>query len=469
MAFPSVKLTTLASLAHRLPAACWLAQRLEQAPERWATLPVWWVEGDLDMAALDLVTTLSSDGQWLPPCPPPRWMAVRPPDGALLWVDGHLRLQGALTGGWHTPASAAEPSSPAVHALVMGDAQVHCALLRQGQLHVQGNLSVHTLLWGDGAPGGLTVLGQCAAQVGLFTRGYALQWNQPPSFDFTLQDADPAGDSALWQLADHETLGLVIPPQYLDADNAGTGSLAEMLNAPALVEAARAQQPADAAHRRSACTVAACPLLFPGRLHQRGQYQGRRAVTPDRTQAIHGRRLVWADPTFRCAANMWTATAMRGRTACSSPYGSNGTFTWGWTAPSPRRAGWAAGGAGSSACSSATAGNTLWCPMPAARAAHQGWWCCYRPMSKALPVHGPRWRWAMKMTQTPPPSGPASKRGAGCWTMCAKAPPRHARTTRCGRPCTEEITPARLTTLTSTPLFTERYNDWWDSEKTACG
>ena len=67
MAFPSVKLTTLASLAHRLPAACWLAQRLEQAPERWVTLPVWWVEGDLDMVALDLVTTLSSDGQWLPP------------------------------------------------------------------------------------------------------------------------------------------------------------------------------------------------------------------------------------------------------------------------------------------------------------------------------------------------------------------------------------------------------------------
>ena len=78
MAFPSVKLTTLASLAHRLPAACWLVQRLEQAPERWATLPVWWVEGDLDMAGLDLVTTLSSDGQWLPPRPPPRWMAVRP-------------------------------------------------------------------------------------------------------------------------------------------------------------------------------------------------------------------------------------------------------------------------------------------------------------------------------------------------------------------------------------------------------
>ena len=131
----------------------------------------------LAKTALDLVTTLSSDGQWLPPLPSTALDGSAPhPGGALLWVDGHLRLQGALTSGWHTPASAAEPSSPAVHALVMGDAQVHCALLRQGQLHVQGNLSVHTLMWGDGAPGGLTVLGQCAAQVGLFTRGYALQW-----------------------------------------------------------------------------------------------------------------------------------------------------------------------------------------------------------------------------------------------------------------------------------------------------
>ena len=117
---------------------------------------MWWVEGDLDMAALDLVTTLSSDGQWLPPALHRAGWQCAPPDGALLWVDGHLRLQGALTGGWPTPASAAEPSSPAVHALVMGDAQVHCALLRQGQLHVQGNLSVHTAVgrWRAGRPHG---------------------------------------------------------------------------------------------------------------------------------------------------------------------------------------------------------------------------------------------------------------------------------------------------------------------------
>ena len=78
-------------------------------------------------------TTLSSDGQWLPPLPSTALDGRAPhPDGALLWVDGHLRLQGALTGGWHTPASAAEPSSPAVHALVMGDALAVALLEARG-------------------------------------------------------------------------------------------------------------------------------------------------------------------------------------------------------------------------------------------------------------------------------------------------------------------------------------------------
>ena len=52
--------------------------------------------------------------------------------------------------------------------------------------------------------------------------------------------------------------------------------------------------------------------------------------------------------------------------------------------------------------------------------------------------------------------------------MCAKAPPgtrHHPLWTALH----EEITPARLTALTSTPLFTERYNDWWDSEKRPVG
>ena len=122
MAFPSVKLTTLASLAHRLPAACWLAQRLEQAPERWATLPVWWVEGDLDMAGLDGSAALAGV------CQPPVSAPCR-----RKWPSTHSRAPsgwGALPssavegrGGSHCPSldrvvtrsSAAMSRSPSTH------------------------------------------------------------------------------------------------------------------------------------------------------------------------------------------------------------------------------------------------------------------------------------------------------------------------------------------------------------------
>ena len=152
-------------------------------------------EGDLDVAALDLVTTLSSDGQWLPPALHRAGWRCAHPDGALLWVDGHLRLQRGGTDGrlaLHLPARLNHRARRACAG--DGRCQVHCALLRQGQLHV-GNLSVHIAVgrWRAGRPHGAGPI----PPVGLFTRGYAPQWNQPPSFDFTLQDADPAGDSAL--------------------------------------------------------------------------------------------------------------------------------------------------------------------------------------------------------------------------------------------------------------------------------
>lgn len=465
MAFPSVKLTTLASLAHRLPAACWLAQRLEQAPERWVTLPVWWVEGDLDMVALDLVTTLSSDGQWLPPLPSTALDGSAPhPDGALLWVDGHLRLQGALTGGWHTPASAAEPSSPAVHALVMGDAQVHCAMLRQAKLHVEGNLSVHTLLWGDGAPGGLTVLGQSTAQVGLFTRGYAPQWNQPPSFDFTLQDVDPAGDSALWQPADHETLGLVIPPQYLDADNAGTGSLAEMLNAPALVQAARAQQPVTQPTAAVHALLPPVPSFFQ-----------------DESISVANIRAAVQSPLI--APKQFTAEGWFGQTdfsLCRKHVDSDGDarqdsvfitvwkqwdFYMGVDSPEPAQ-GWLGGG---------------WSRLQRLFKRHGGQYpvvlnarstgstpglvVLYRPYAQGVPG-----AWAPLAWGDEDGADPAAQRACQqAWRGVLDYVRKGTAQARAHHPLWtalhEEITPARLTALTSTPLFTERYNDWWDSEK----
>eukprot|EP01030_Chromulinospumella_sphaerica_P006108 gene6108-5970_t len=235
MPFPTVHLTRLAALAHRLPATCWLAEALLRDAQSWADLPVWWVDGDLDLAALELCahhhTSHSGElSEWQAPIPAAALPATHAhPGGALLWVNGHLHLQGALT----TAMAGTTPGNPPlpVHALVMGDARMTSAVLQGVHLHVQGDLAVQTLLWSDGAPGGLTVLGQCTAQVGLFTRGSALHWNKPPHLEFALQD--PPGlqhehpTHAHHETADHETLGLLLPPHCLAADDAGTGSLAQ--------------------------------------------------------------------------------------------------------------------------------------------------------------------------------------------------------------------------------------------------
>ena len=92
----------------------------------------------------------------------------------------------------------------------------------------------------------------------------------------------------------------------------------------------------------------------------------------------------------------------------------------------------------------------------------------YRPMRKALPVHGPAGVGAMKMAQTPAAQRACQQAWRGVldyvrkgtaqarahhplWAACMKKSPRaphgphvHA-------------------------LFTERYNDWWDSEKRPVG
>ena len=59
------------------------------------------------------------------------------------------------------------------HALSIAPNMAEAHYQKGSILHVQGDLAVQTLLWSDGAPGGLTVLGQCTAQVGLVTRGSA--------------------------------------------------------------------------------------------------------------------------------------------------------------------------------------------------------------------------------------------------------------------------------------------------------
>lgn len=241
MAFPPIHLTTLAALAHRLPASCWLAEALQRDAQAWGLLPVWCVEGDLDLAALDLSLRRSDDGHWLPPLPTEAVDAAHAhPQGALLWVNGHLHLQGALT---------SDGTGMSAHLLVMGQASMECAAVSGQQMHVQGDLRVRTLFWGERgdcsgeAAGNLEVLGHTSAQALLFTGGYRATLHQPHRCDFAWHEPAEADAPPFDPAPAAETLALLLHPSVLNPEATAQPRLADVPHRSALLQAARAGEP----------------------------------------------------------------------------------------------------------------------------------------------------------------------------------------------------------------------------------
>lgn len=497
MPFPPVHLTSLAALAHRLPATCWLAAALQGDAQHWAELPVWWVDGDLELAALELCAQPSGNppGEWQAPLPAAALPATAAhPEGALLWVNGHLHVQGALTTAM-AGATAADTPQP-VHALVMGDARVDSAVLQGVHLHVQGDLAVQTLLWSDGAPGGLTVLGQCTAQVGLFTRGNTPHWNKPPRLEFALQDPPCASDAQPTHphphrgAADHETLGLLLPPHCLAADNAGTGSLAQLLDHAAVLRTAKAQQPLTQ-------PTAMVHALLP------------QPPTPGlfTDETISAANILAAVRSPVIAHKEHTAAGWFGQTdfaLCRQHVDADGdarddsVFITVWkqwdfylAVDHPERhRGWL--GAALATLQGVLKRGRQHPPSPSAppgmpptaatkAASADPLTLLYRPYHQGEPGH-----WQALLP--PEASGASSASGATdaeaakepsnaqAWQACQQAwrgvldyVRKGTAQARARYPLwaqvQAEITPARLEALTSGPLFTDHYNDWWDAEK----
>ena len=143
-------------------AEAWARLAATEPPERldhWRTridwpapdAPVLWHEGDLALPLLDLA------------CLGERAL---PPQGPvpLLCVRGRLLLGHALLGS--------AEGQPPVHLLVTGDLQTGDALLGPGLVAVGGALQVQGLLWGQGPHGQLQTSGAVQARCALFSQGY---------------------------------------------------------------------------------------------------------------------------------------------------------------------------------------------------------------------------------------------------------------------------------------------------------
>ncbi|GDY34750.1 hypothetical protein ACINB_06420 [Acidovorax sp. NB1] len=243
---PTARLCPLADVAALIPADCWMAERLAQDPGALADETVLWITGDVQVPELHLDAPLASGS-------PLRDMVERSAPGTttpkrapfLILVEGQLQIDGALT---------CDNTDGATHLIVRGDAQVHNAVVGGQLLYVQGALRVRGLLWGHYNHGELRVQGGLQARVALFTDEYHLHIEGPEQVEFLLDEVRPVHHLAEFS---GEVLGAVFAPEFLHGAASGEEGLAAMLDRPQVVAAVRA---GDSAVHSSADIHAAWPL-----------------------------------------------------------------------------------------------------------------------------------------------------------------------------------------------------------------
>lgn len=245
---PTARLCPLADVAALIPADCWMAERLAEDPTALSDETVLWITGDVQWPELHLDAPLASGS------PQRRWWqglqtgadnTPIPRSLFLILVDGHLRIDGALT---------CDDTDGTTHLIVTGDAKAHNAVIGGQLVHVQGALRVQDLLWGHYNHGELRVHGGLQARVALFTDEYHLHIAAPEQVEFLLDEVRPVPHLAEFSC---EVLGAVFAPEFLHGATSGEEGLAAMLDRPQVVAAVRA---GDSAVHSSANIQAAWPL-----------------------------------------------------------------------------------------------------------------------------------------------------------------------------------------------------------------
>jgi hypothetical protein len=231
---PTARLCPLADVAPRLPPGCWVAERLAQAPAVLADETALWITGDVQWPALHLDTPLAAGSplrSWLPDLPDGFGDGSVPRAPCLILVDGDLRIDGALT---------STDTDSTTHLVVTGNAHLHNAVVGGQLVCVQGALQVEELLWGHGSHGELRVHGGLQARVALFSDGYQLHIDGPEQVEFLLDDVRNEPHRAAFSA---EIVGAVFAPglhEGVDASEGGESGLAALVNRRQVLAAVRA-------------------------------------------------------------------------------------------------------------------------------------------------------------------------------------------------------------------------------------
>ena len=245
---PTARLCPLADVAALIPADCWMAERLAQDPDALAEETVLWITGDVHWPELHLDAPLASGSPqrlWWEGLQHGAGQGRVPRSLFLILIDGSLQIDGALT---------CDDTDGATHLIVRGDTQVHGAVVGGQLLYVQGTLRVDDLLWGHYNHGELRVRGGLQARVALFTDEYGVDIEGPEQVEFLLDEVRPGPHLGEFSA---EVLGAVFAAEFLSDAASGQDGLASMLDRPQVVAAVRA---GDSAVRSTADIHGAWPM-----------------------------------------------------------------------------------------------------------------------------------------------------------------------------------------------------------------
>jgi hypothetical protein len=430
---PTARVCPLAEVAAHLPADSWIAQRLAEDPDALAGETALFIAGDVQLAELHLDTPLASGS-------PLRALAEGSTPGAahtgppfLILIEGHLRIDGALT---------CDDTDGATHLVVLGDARMHNAVVGGQLLYVQGALQVADLLWGDYNHGGLTVRGGLTARVALFTDEYHVDINGPEQVEFLMDEVRGVPHLAEFT---SEIAGLVFPPEFHEGIDDGESGIRAMLDRTRVVAAVRAGENAT---RSSAEIHAALPLEAD--LFADESISVRNILAAVRTPVIGPREHIavgWFQQTdfSLCQRHVDADGDQRDDNVFITVW-----KTWDFylsVSQEPVRQGLlgrlAAAVQGRKA--PATAQLTL----------------LYRAYAQGEPGE-----WQPLAQDAAPDAWQAATRAwRGVLDYLRKAVGQHRARYPLYQRLVAELTAERIETFTTLPVFTERYNDWWDSDR----
>ena len=430
---PTARLCPLADVAARLPADCWIAQRLADDPQALAGETALCISGDVQLPELHLDAPLASGSPLRAlmhggdPATTPRSQPF------LIFIEGHLQIDGALT---------CDNTDGAASLIVLGNARVHNAVVGGQLVYVQGALTVTDLLWGDYNHGELTVRGELIARVALFTDEYHVNITGPERVDFLLDEVRGVPNLAEFS---SEIAGIVFPPEFHDGIDDGEGGIRALLDRRRVVAAVRAGENAT---RSSAEVRALMPL--EANLFADEAISVRNLLAAVRTPVI--------GPKEHTAAGWFRQTdfllCQRHVDAEGDPR-EDSVFitvwkTWDFylsVAQVPERTGMLA------RLAAAVQGRKV--PTTAQLA------LAYRAYQGGTPGE-----WLPLAPDTAPDAWQACTQAwRGVLDYLRKAVGQHRAHYPLYQRLAADMTAERIESFTTLPVFTERYNDWWDSDR----